>query len=69
MVNFNYKTNFVYNEARQKYVKKAMAHDKFYRNEDGVVISKEYPRNEGRDQNKKFFSYCNFCLRKPHGLP
>ena len=56
-MNFNYKTNFICDKERRKYIRKVMIKGKFYKNEDGVIVSKEYPKNEGRDQDVKFFSY------------
>jgi len=63
-MDFNYKTNFKCGEERQKYIEKTVRNGKFCENKDGVVISKEYPKNEKNNLNSKFYKQDNFKDKK-----
>jgi len=57
---FDYITNFKVNEHRQRFINSVIDEGKFYVNKEGVVISKEYPKNEKNNKNSELYSSKNF---------
>ena len=45
-MDFDYKTNFKIDKVKQKYIDNELKTKKFFYNEDGVIVSKEYSKRE-----------------------
>jgi len=61
---FDYKTNFKVDKHRQRFINKTIASGEFYVNREGVLISKEYPKNEKNNVNNKLYDTKNFRNKK-----
>jgi 2-polyprenyl-3-methyl-5-hydroxy-6-metoxy-1,4-benzoquinol methylase len=58
------KISFKNTRARKTYVERQIEKGLFYRNKDGVVLSKEHPKNEAKNINSDIYSNVNWKDKK-----
>ena len=51
---FNYKTDFEINDQRSKFISTALKKEPFYVNKKGIIVSKEFPKNEFKNTSKTY---------------
>jgi len=54
------KINFIDSDTRRRFIEREIASGEFYRNKDGIILSKEYPENEKNNYKKKFWHHKNY---------
>jgi len=61
-MNFNYKTDFKIDKIRQRYIDRELDSKKFFYNEEGIIVSKEYSK---REVGSKYYSKAWKSQRNP----